>query len=296
MGCFKSKPKRSQSSLSFVKTMSGIKDLKNNYEIGKKLGAGSFGKVFIATNKKDPTIRLAIKKISKKGMKDADLKGLQNEVAIMQHIDHPNIVKYFETYEEPETIYLCMELCEGGELSISKIKEDSGTSFETTSALWLEKIVMALKHCHDQNIIHRDIKPENIMLNKQGKVKIIDFGFAVLKEDKDDKLELAGTPYYIAPEVLTQKGKYGKECDIWSLGVCFMQLLNNDTMPFDGNSLPEVFSKIKKGDFKLPRHRSDKFKDLMKKMLTVQPSKRITADEILKHPWITETNRDYYKC
>lgn len=202
--------------------MSGIKDLKNNYEIGKKLGAGSFGKVFIATNKKDPTIRLAIKKISKKGMKDADLRGLQNEVAIMQHIDHPNIVKYFETYEEPETIYLCMELCEGGELSISKIKEDSGTSFETTAALWLEKIVMALKHCHDQNIIHRDIKPENIMLNKQGKVKIIDFGFAVLKEDKDDKLELAGTPYYIAPEILTNKGKYGKECDIWSLGVCFM--------------------------------------------------------------------------
>ena len=84
----------------------------------------------------------------------------------MQHIDHPNIVKYFETYEEADTIYLCMELCEGGELSISKIKEDDGTSFETTAAIWLEKIVWALKHCHDQDIIHRDIKPENIMLNK----------------------------------------------------------------------------------------------------------------------------------
>lgn len=94
------------------------------------------------------------------------MKSLQNEVAIMQHIDHPNIVKYFETYEESDHIYLCMELCEGGELSIAKIKEDSGTSFETTAALMLEKIIMALKHCHDQEIIHRDIKPENIMLNK----------------------------------------------------------------------------------------------------------------------------------
>lgn len=130
-----------------------------------------------------------------------------------------------------------MELCEGGELSINKIKEDNATSFETTAAIWLEKIVWALKHCHDQDIIHRDIKPENIMLNKQGKIKLIDFGFAVLKEDNNDKLELAGTPYYIAPEILTSKGKYGKECDIWSLGVCFMQLLNHDKMPFDGNSL-----------------------------------------------------------
>ena len=91
-------------------------------------------------------------------------------------------------------------------------------------------------------------------------------------------MELAGTPYYIAPEILTSKGKYGKECDIWSLGVCFMQLLNHDKMPFDGNSLQEVFGKIKQGDFKLPRNRSDKCIDLLKKMLVVQPSKRITAD------------------
>lgn len=169
----------------------------------------------------------------------------------MQHIDHPNICKYFETYEETDTIYLCMELCEGGELTISKISEDSGTSFETTSALWLEKIVMALKHCHDQDIIHRDIKPENIMLNNRNQVKLIDFGFAVLKEDNEN-LDVAGTPYYIAPEILSKKGKYGKECDIWSLGVCFYQLLNYDKMPFDGNSLPEVFAKIKKGNFKMP--------------------------------------------
>ena len=111
-----------------------------------------------------------------------------------------------------------------------------------------------------------------------GKVKIIDFGFAVLKEDNDQKMELAGTPYYIAPEILTNKGKYGKECDIWSLGVCFSQLCNNDKMPFDGNSLPEVFGKIKKGDFKLPRNRSENCRDLIKKMITVQPEKRITAE------------------
>ena len=94
------------------------------------------------------------------------------------------------------------------------------------------------------------------MLDTNGKAKLIDFGFAVLKEDQQQKLEMVGTPYYIAPEILERTGKYGKECDIWSLGVCFHQLLNYDKMPFDGKTMAEVFGKIKKGKVKMPAHRS----------------------------------------
>jgi calcium-dependent protein kinase len=157
-----------------------MKDLKTQYEIKQKLGSGSFGKVFLALNKKDSTIHVAVKKISKTKMSPSEIGSLHNEVSIMQHIDHSNIVKYYETYEEPDTIYLCMELCEGGELNIKKIKSDHARSYEDTCALYLEKVIWALKHCHDQGIMHRDIKPENIMFDSHNKVKLIDFGFAVL--------------------------------------------------------------------------------------------------------------------
>jgi serine/threonine protein kinase len=120
---------------------------------------------------------------------------------------------------------------------------------EKEAAIILEKLLKALQHCHSQNIVHRDIKPENIVYGEDNEIKFIDFGFALVVNQKKSELDVAGTPYYIAPEVLT--GKYGKECDIWSLGVCFYQLLTG-YMPFDGNSQQEVFAKIKIGKFTMP--------------------------------------------
>jgi calcium-dependent protein kinase len=134
-------------------------------------------------------------------------------------VDHPNIVKYHETYEDVKYIYLVMELCEGGELSIDTLKASNADSdFEALLARYLYKIAYALEHCHSQNIFHRDIKPENIMLDNNGNIKLIDFGLSIASEKINNKKEVVGTPYYIAPEVLS--GKYDKKCDIWSLGVC----------------------------------------------------------------------------
>jgi calcium-dependent protein kinase len=134
----------------------------------------------------------------------------------METVDHPNIVKYFETYDEPKYIYLCMELCTGGEL-FEKVSSKDHHLTEQTCSGYMQKLFRALNHCHSQDIIHRDIKPENIMFGRDGEIKLIDFGFAITQHKKKANMEVAGTPYYIAPEVLGEF--YGKECDIWSLGV-----------------------------------------------------------------------------
>lgn len=151
----------------------------------------------------------------------------------------------------------------------------------------MDKLVRAIIHCHKQNIVHRDIKPENIMYGSDGEVKFIDFGLAKQTAKANQKLHtVAGTPYFISPEVLN--GSYGKECDLWSLGVV-LYLLITGKYPFDGNSRAEVFGKIQRGDFTIPEsvklRVSGECIDLIKRLLTVDRARRITGDQALKHPW-----------
>lgn len=122
--------------------------------------------------------------------------------------------------------------------------------------------------------MHRDIKPENIMFNQHGDIRLIDFGFAVKCNNRRAFLPIAGTPYYIAPEVL--KEEYGVECDIWSLGVVIYQMITGK-MPFEGKNMDRIFASIKSGKFDMPDHLSDDAKDLLKKIIVVAPDDRITA-------------------
>lgn len=191
----------------------------------------------------------------------------------MQRLDHPNIVKYFETYDDIKYIYLCMELCQGGEL-FQHVIESKESFTEKKCAEYFMKLAKALEHCHSQGIIHRDIKPENIMFDNHGEVKFIDFGLATVRHKAKSDMDIAGTPYYIAPEVLTYS--YGKECDIWSLGICIYQLLTGK-MPFNAGNQEKLFAKIKSGKFDMPPSFSNDLQDLLKKMIEVDPKKRITA-------------------
>ncbi len=168
----------------------------------------------------------------------------------MQTLDHPNIVKYYETYDDVKFIYLVMELCPMGELFDMIVEGEHFT--EKDAALVIEKLLRALLHCQTINITHRDIKPENIMYSEDGEVKLIDFGLAKHNKNKKQAMHtIAGTPYFIAPEVL--KRDYSKECDIWSLGVVlFMMMTGNYPFDVSSNNRTELFNKIQKGEFQFP--------------------------------------------
>lgn len=208
----------------------GVNELKQNYIIDGKtkvLGSGAFGKVFMTTNKVDTSLKVAIKVLDKEKLRES-IECIMEEVAILNTLDHPNIVKYYETYDDSKYIYLVMEYISGCQLfdKITQQKNQNFTEFEACK--YMRELVSSINHCHAQGIIHRDIKPENIMITNENTVRLIDFGLS--KVSKYRKLTtIAGTPYYMAPEVL--QGNYSTKADIWSLGVLLYTLVSG-YLPF----------------------------------------------------------------
>jgi len=220
-----------------------------NYRISadtKVLGAGAFGKVFLSESIANPAFKVAIKVLNKSKLGN-QIDSIKEEVSILQKLDHPNIVKYYETYIDTKYLYLVMEYCPGGEL-FEKIASQKDQLFnESEACVIMEKLLRAINHCHANNIVHRDIKPENIMIGGDNELKIIDFGLSKRSKDKNATLStIAGTPYYMAPEVL--EGEYNYKCDIWSLGV-LMYVLVSGYLPFQGENRNEVFAKIQGGKY-----------------------------------------------
>ena len=226
-------------------------DMYRKYDIDTDhcLGSGTYGKVFKAVDKHDKSISIAIKVINKKGLNQKALGEMKKEVAVLQTVDHPNIVKYYETYEDPKYIYLCQELLTGGEILAKEISNGRPYS-EAEAAAIFAKLFSALKHCNGINIMHRDIKAENVMYGNENEIKMIDFGLATISHSDKERLNMCGTPYYLAPEILS--GRYGMPCDIWSSGVLLFQVLTGG-FPFDGNSRDQLFARIKKGKFDMPK-------------------------------------------
>lgn len=261
----------------------GVKDLKKIYHIKEKpLGKGSFGKVYLAYDRQDTSFKVAIKVLNKAKMSSADLRSIMDEVKVLNKVDHPNITKYFETYEDKPFLYLVMEYCPGGELFDSQesfVKNSKGYT-ERDAAKIVIKCLEALQHCHALGITHRDMKPENIMYGKDHEVRLVDFGLS--KECKSAMNTYAGTPYFMAPELVDNK-EYGHKIDVWSLG-CVLYMLVAGRLPFEGYTKQEVFGKIRKGSYRVPNC-SDDCKDLIAKMLTVDEASRPTAGECWDHHW-----------
>ncbi|KAM3130314.1 hypothetical protein pb186bvf_017610 [Paramecium bursaria] len=274
----------------FIKSSNG--KLEDNYIVDKKeLGSGSYGRVFLAKIK-DTQIERAIKVIPKSKVRNPEK--FKREIDIMRNLDHPNIIKLYETFEDSRNVYLVMELCTGGEL-FDKIIEKGHFSEKEAQQIFLQ-IIQAINHCHKNDICHRDLKPENFLLldkSADAPIKVIDFGLsAVFHDDKEGNIQMttkAGTPYYISPEILS--GQYDELCDIWSSGVILYILLTG-IPPFNGRTDAEIMAAVKKGvfDVSIPAFNgvSEEVKDLLHKMLC-KPNVRLNAEQVLQHPWVLHT-------
>jgi calcium-dependent protein kinase len=270
--------------------------LDDEYQVDKKpIGAGSCGSVTQAKNKHTGAIR-AVKSIDKS--KVPDKRRFQDEVDIQAQLDHPNIVKLFEWFEDAKRYYLIMELCTGGELFdhiIKEVEKNDGHGFtEIVAASYMSQILGAIGYLHDKQIAHRDIKPENFLLqNKDASaaIKVIDFGLAKKFVKGESKLTTkAGTPYYVAPEVI-KKNKdsgYNELCDIWSCGVLAYIMLGGHP-PFYGDTNAEILKMVVAGTYDFPSPgwdtTSQEAKDFIAKML-VPVEKRPCAIDIKEHQWL----------
>lgn len=260
------------------------------YKLGKTLGTGSFATVKSAICKADNS-RWAVKCIDKASLTAEDEEALRVEVEVLQMLQHPNIVSLKEVFDCQKTFYMVMEEMSGGEL-FDRIVEKEKYSEKEASAV-VKKLAAALLYCHEQGIAHRDLKPENLLYQStedDAEIKIADFGLAKLVKGDSLMQTACGTPGYVAPEILEGK-PYGSEVDLWSLGVIAYILLCGFPPFYDENNAA-LFATIKSGVYDFPSPYWDcvsaSAKDLIARLLVVDPKKRYTARQVLSHPWIEE--------
>ncbi|KAJ4916147.1 Calcium-dependent protein kinase 10 [Raphanus sativus] len=288
-------PARTRATLKdFVIPTSHRTKITDKYTLGRELGRGEFGITHLCTDR-ETREALACKSISKRKLRTAvDVEDVRREVAIMSALpDHPNVVKLRETYEDGENVHLVMELCEGGELFDRIVARGHYT--ERAAAGLARTIAEVVMMCHSNGVVHRDLKPENFLLaNKKenSALKAIDFGLSVFFKPGDKFTEIVGSPYYMAPEVL--KRDYGPEVDVWSAGVIIYILLCG-VPPFWAETEQGVALAILRGviDFKRDPwpQVSESAKSLARQMLDSDPTKRLTAQQVLAHPWIQNAKK-----
>ncbi|XP_068940659.1 serine/threonine-protein kinase DCLK3 [Petaurus breviceps papuanus] len=268
-------------------------DVGAHYEVGKVIGDGNFAVVKECRHlhsQRDYAMKI-IDKAKLKGKEDI----VDSEILIIRSLSHPNIVKLHEVYETATEIYLILEYVRGGDLFDAIVENVKFT--EHDAACMITDLCKALVHMHDQKIVHRDLKPENLLVqrnpDKSSTLKLADFGLA--KHVVKPLFTVCGTPTYVAPEILSEKG-YGLEVDMWAAGVILYILLCGFP-PFRSQERDqeELFAIIQQGhfDFLSPYwdNISEAAKDLVRQLLVVDPKKRYTAHQVLEHPWIKATGK-----
>ncbi|GAB5367299.1 hypothetical protein AAMO2058_001218400, partial [Amorphochlora amoebiformis] len=257
------------------------------------LGTGMSCSVYAAKEKatgKMVAVKALRKYDTKSGRLDKDQRRMyESEVNILKRIKHKNCIEFVMSKEEEKFLYIGTYLCEGGEL-FDRVKEISVFT-EKTAANLAKQMLEAVRHLHMKNITHRDLKPENFVFNTKAHklMKLIDFGCALHREREDDEIkDNAGSPYYVAPEVLNGEARslrIWKAADMWSIGV-IVYLLLYGSPPFFGRSHNDTYMLIRKLRYKLPKGPSKNAKDFIRKCLTRNPRHRLTADQALKHAFV----------
>ncbi|OEH80530.1 calmodulin-like domain protein kinase isoform 2 [Cyclospora cayetanensis] len=243
--------------------------LSDRFQRVKKLGSGAYGEVLLCKDKQTGAER-AIKIIKKSSVSAPSSGALLEEVAVLKQLDHPNIMKLYEFFDDKRNYYLVMEVYRGGELFDEIISRQKFS--EVDAAVIMKQVLSGVLYLHNHSIVHRDLKPENLLLESRAKdalIKIVDFGLSAHYEVGGKMRERLGTAYYIAPEVLRKK--YDEKCDVWSCGVILYILLCGYP-PFGGQTDQEILKRVERGkfSFEMPDwgHVSEEAKDLVRKMLT----------------------------
>ncbi|XP_048715031.1 calcium/calmodulin-dependent protein kinase type II subunit gamma isoform X15 [Caretta caretta] len=263
----------------------------DDYQLYEELGKGAFSVVRRCV-KKSSSQEYAAKIINTKKLSARDHQKLEREARICRLLKHPNIVRLHDSISEEAFHYLVFDLVTGGELFEDIVAREYYS--EADASHCIHQILESVNHIHQHDIVHRDLKPENLLLAskcKSAAVKLADFGLAIeVQGEQQAWFGFAGTPGYLSPEVL-RKDPYGKPVDIWACGVILYILLVGYP-PFWDEDQHKLYQQIKAGAYDFPSPEWDtvtpEAKNLINQMLTINPAKRITADQALKHPWVCQ--------
>ena len=257
-------------------------DLLSDYNIRGIIGKGTFSVVKLGEHKKTKE-KVAIKILQKnKILNKEDLLRIQREIEILKRLKHPNVIKIHRIEEDEKKFYIIMEFCENGEL-FNRIVEKRNLT-EDEAAIFYYQLINGLEYIHKNNIVHRDLKPENLLLSKNDLLKIIDFGLSNYTGFNILLGTPCGSPCYASPEMVSGQRYDGYMIDVWSTGIILFAMVNG-YLPFEDNDNEILFGKILKCKINYPKHMGGLTLDLMKKIITPDPKKRITLEQIKQHPF-----------
>lgn len=262
------------------------------YQIIKTLGEGSFGKVKLAFHLTTGQ-RVALKIINRKTLAKLDMQGrIEREISYLRLLRHPHIIKLYDVIKLKDEIIMVIEFA-GKELFDHIVQK--GRMPEAEARRFFVQIICAVQYCHRHKIVHRDLKPENLLLDEDLNIKIADFGLSNLMTDGNFLKTSCGLPNYAAPEVISGKLYAGSEVDVWSCGVILYVMLCG-RLPFDDDFIPALFKKISSGVFTIPSFLSQGAKEIIQKMLIVDPLNRITIDQVMETEWFQTDFPEYLRA
>ncbi|CAF0857286.1 unnamed protein product [Adineta ricciae] len=254
------------------------------YLLQKTLGKGQTGLVKLGVHYVTGE-KVAIKIVNREALSESVLLKVEREIAIMKLIEHPHVLRIYDVYESRKYLYLILEHVAGGELFDYLVKKGRLTPKEARK--FFRQIMSALDFCHSHMICHRDLKPENLLLDDKMNIRVADFGMASLQVEGGFLETSCGSPHYACPEVIKGEKYDGRKADVWSCGVILYALLVG-ALPFDDDNLRQLLEKVKKGVFHIPHFVSADCQLLLRGMIEIDPSKRLTLEDVSRHPWVTQ--------
>jgi len=259
----------------------------NDFDIGRPLGKGKFGNVYLAREKKSKYI-VALKILFKSQLVKAQVEHqLRREIEIQSHLRHPHILRLFGYWFDETKIYLILENAPRGEMYKCLQKCQGGKFDEPRASKYIKQMTEALAYCHSMKVIHRDIKPENLLLDMKGDLKISDFGWSV-HAPSSRRATMCGTLDYLPPEMI-EGNPHSERVDHWALGILTYEFLVGKP-PFEAESNQDTYRNIVNIRLHFPPHVSANAQDLIRNLLRKDPEQRMALADVLKHPWIKEYN------